>query len=127
MELEPGLSGSVALTVGSADSAVAMGSGDVPVLATPRVVALMEAAAVAAIEGALPDGFTSVGSRIEVDHLEPTAIGGEIVTDAVVTEVEGRMVRFDVVVAEGGSIVARGAHTRAVVDRGRFVARLTDA
>jgi fluoroacetyl-CoA thioesterase len=125
MELEPGLSGSVALTVGSADSAVAMGSGDVPVLATPRVVALMEAAAVAAIEGALPGGFTSVGSRSEVDHLAPTAIGGEVIADAVVTEVDGRIVHFDVIVAEGDSTVARGSHVRSVVDRERFVARLT--
>ena len=124
MHIEPGLEGSVTLTVGNADSAIAMGSGDVAVLATPRVVALMEAAAVAAIEDALPRGFTSVGSRIEVDHLAPTAIGGDVVAYAVVTGVEGRSVGFDVTVDEGGSTVARGSHVRVVVERGRFVARL---
>lgn len=124
MHVEPGLSGRVGLTVGDADSAVAMGSGDVAVLATPRVVALMEAAAVVAIEGALPLGFTSVGSRIEVDHLAPTAAGAEVVAHAVVTGVEGRSVSFDVTVDEGSSTVARGSHVRVVVDRGRFVSRL---
>jgi predicted thioesterase len=124
MDIEPGLSGRVVLTVGDADSAIAMGSGDVAVLATPRVVALMEAAAVVAIEGALPIGFTSVGSRIEVDHLAPTAVGAEVVAHAVVTRVEGRSVSFDVTVDEGSSTVARGSHVRVVVERGRFVSRL---
>jgi predicted thioesterase len=124
MNIEMGLSGRVALTVGDADSAIAMRSGDVAVLATPRVVALMEAAAVVAIEGALPSGFTSVGSRIEVDHLAPTAIGGDVVAHAIVTEVEGRSVSFDVTVDEGSSTVARGSHVRVVVEREGFVARL---
>lgn len=124
MDAEPGLRGRAVLTVGDADSAIAMGSGDVAVLATPRVVALMEAAAVVAIEGALPVGFTSVGSRIEVDHLAPTAVGAEVVAHAVVTGVEGRSVSFDVTVDEGNSTVARGSHVRVVVDRGRFVSRL---
>ncbi len=124
MDIEPGLSGRVVLTVGDADSAIAMGSGDVAVLATPRVVALMEAAAVVAIEGALPIGFTSVGSRIEVDHLAPTAVGAEVVAHAVVTGVEGRSVCFDVTVDEGNPTVARGSHVRVVVERERFVSRL---
>jgi predicted thioesterase len=124
MDIEPGLSGRAVLTVGDADSAIAMGSGDVAVLATPRVVALMEAAAVVAIEGALPIGFTSVGSRIEVDHLAPTAVGAEVVAHAVVTGVEGRSISFDVTVDEGNSTVAQGSHVRVVVERVRFVSRL---
>lgn len=124
MDIEPGLSGRVVLTVGDADSAIAMGSGDVAVLATPRIVALMEAAAVVAIEGALPIGFTTVGSRIEVDHLAPTAVGAEVVAHAVVTGVEGRSASFDVTVDEGSSTVARGSHVRVVVERERFVSRL---
>jgi predicted thioesterase len=124
MDIEPGLRGRAVLTVGDADSAIAMGSGDVAVLATPRVVALMEAAAVVAIEGALPIGFTSVGSRIEVDHLAPTAVGAEVVAHAVVTGVEGRSISFDVTVDEGNSTVAQGSHVRVVVERVRFVSRL---
>jgi predicted thioesterase len=124
MDIEPGLRGRAVLTVGDADSAIAMGSGDVAVLATPRVVALMEAAAVVAIEGALPIGFTSVGSRIEVDHLAPTAVGAEVVAHAVVTGVEGRSISFDVTVDEGSSTVAQGSHVRVVVERVRFVSRL---
>lgn len=115
----------MALTVNDADTAISMGSGEVPVLATPRVVALMEAAAVASIDGRLPEGFTSVGSRIDVEHLAPSRVGVTVVAHAVVTSADDRSVTFDVVVDEGGSTVARGSHTRVVVDRDVFVARAT--
>lgn len=125
MDVEAGRSAAVALTVGDADTAISMESGDVPVLATPRVVALMEAAAIAAIDGRLQEGLTSVGSRIEVDHLAPTDVGVTVVAHAVVTSADDRSITFDVVVDEEGSTVARGSHTRVVVERDAFVARAT--
>jgi predicted thioesterase len=126
MDIEAGISARADLVVGDADTALAMGSGDVPVLATPRVVALVEAAAVAALAGRLPAGSTSVGSRIEVDHLEPTPVGATVTATAIVVSVDGRAVSFDVVVGEAGSTVARGSHTRIVVDRVRFTARTAE-
>ncbi len=76
MQLEPGLVGSATLTVSDDDTAIALGSGDVPVLATPRVVLLAEEATVLALEGRLPAGRTSVGYRVQLDHTAPTAVGG---------------------------------------------------
>ncbi|MDP9406303.1 MAG: thioesterase [Actinomycetota bacterium] len=120
MDLTPGLHATVALTVGDADTAVALGSGDVAVLGTPRVVALAEQAAVAAVQGALPPERTSVGTRVELDHLAASRVGATVTATAELTAVEGRRLTFTVVVREGDAEVARGRHLRAVVDRARF-------
>ena len=71
MALEPGLQAAFRYTVTEADTAAAIGSGEVPVLATPRVLALAERATVAAVAGALQAGATTVGTRVELDHLAP--------------------------------------------------------
>src|SRR5688572_19421107 len=78
-ELTPGLSATVTLTVTEADTAIALGSGDVPVLATPRIVALVEEATVAAVAPVLDDGATTVGTRVELDHHAPTRVGATVV------------------------------------------------
>lgn len=108
--------------VTDADSAVALGSGDVPVLGTPRVVALCEAATVAALRGTLADGETSVGSRVELDHLRPSYAGASVTASAVLDAVDGRRLDFRVEVAEGETVVARGRVVRVVVDAARFSA-----
>jgi predicted thioesterase len=108
--------------VETVDTAISLGSGDVPVLATPRVVAWLEAAAVAALEG-LPPEATTVGIHIEVDHTAPTIVGAEVRAEAEVTATEGPRIEFAVNAYEGDQIVARGAHTRVIVDRRRFMAR----
>ena len=82
MELEPGLSARVALTVGEADTAQTLGSGDVPVLGTPRVLALCEAATVRATARYLPPGTTTVGTRVELEHLAATPVGGTVTAEA---------------------------------------------
>ena len=109
--------GRVMLTVSEADTATAMRSGDVPVLATPRVVALCEEAACAALAGVLEPGSTSVGTWIELEHLAPTPVGAEVVAEAALTHAEGRRLEFDVTVSQGDAVVARGRHRRQVVDR----------
>lgn len=114
----------IPVVVGDADTAIAFGSGDVPVLATPRVVALCEAATVAAIRPHLPEGWTSVGTRVEIDHLRATPVGRSVVARARVVAVDGRAVRFAVELLEGGTVVASGTVTRALVDRTRFLGRL---
>jgi fluoroacetyl-CoA thioesterase len=122
--MEVGLTASVVHVVGQEDTAVALGSGDVSVLGTPRVVALAEAATVAALAGRLPDGHTSVGTRVEVDHLHASAVGARVVATAVLDVVEAARLEFQVRVAEGEREVARGRVVRAVVDRQRFLSRL---
>lgn len=109
--------------MGDADTASALGSGDVPVLGTPAVLALMEQAACAAIADALEDGLTSVGVRAEVEHLAASKVGAEVLAEAELIAVEGRSLEFTCEVKEGSKIVARAAHTRAIVDRERFLAR----
>jgi predicted thioesterase len=121
--LAPGLSARVELTVTEADTAQAVGSGDVPVLGTPRVVALAEAATVAATAAVLPPGRTTVGLRVELDHRAPTPVGRTVVARATLTEVDGRRLRFEVTVGDGGETVASGRVDRVLVDRQRFVER----
>ncbi len=126
MRVVAGLDARVELTVSDADTALAWGSGDVPVLATPRVVALVEEATVAAVAPALDDGETTVGIRVELDHLAATPVGRTVVAEARLVTVRGRRLRFAVEVSEGGDVVARGTVTRAVVDRDRFIGSLAD-
>ena len=127
MTLQPGLRGTAELTVAEADTAAALGSGDVPVLGTPRLVALLEAAAVAALHGHLDAGTTSVGSSVEVEHLAATPIGATVQAEAALVAVDGRTLRFEVRARDERAEVARGVHRRAVVDRERFLQRVAAA
>ena len=111
----------VELTVTDADTAQAMGSGDVPVLATPRVLALVEAATVAATAARLPAGSTTVGTRIELEHRVATAVGHAVVAEARLVKANGRQLMFEVAVREGAVVVAEGRVERVLVDRHRFL------
>ncbi|TDB92943.1 thioesterase [Micromonospora fluostatini] len=121
--LTAGLDARVELTVTDADTAQAVGSGDVPVLGTPRVLALAEAATVAATATGLPPGATTVGVRVELDHRAATVVGRTVVAQARLTTVDGRRLLFEVSVTEDGATVAQGRVERLLVDRQRFVDR----
>jgi len=110
----PGLSGTAELVVAEDDTALAMLTGDVPVLATPRVVRLAEQASVQAIEGTLAEGTTSVGYRVQLDHLAPTAVGGKVRAEATSEMIEGRRLTFRVSVSDGHGLVAAGRITRVI-------------
>ena len=120
MDISPGMRASVSIEVTTADTALALGSGDVAVLGTPRLVALVESAAVAVLQDQLEAGTTSVGTRIDLNHLAPTPVGVEVTATAVVQHVEGRRISFAVEASDGGHTVARGSHVRVIVDRDRF-------
>jgi predicted thioesterase len=109
--------------VGVDDTAIALGSGDVPVLATPRLLAWLEAATVAAVAPDLADGDTTVGVRVDLDHRRASRVGTRVTVRAVVTAVEGRTVRFDVFAEDERGPVGSGRVLRAVVDRDRFLGR----
>jgi predicted thioesterase len=119
--VEPGLSSKLVLKVSESDTAIAHGSGDVPVLATPRLVALMEEATVQAITRRLAHTETSVGMRVQLDHLQPTAVGSTVQAEATLEKVEGRRLTFTVTVTDDCGLVAAGKVTRVVVDRERFL------
>ena len=123
MEIQIGATGSANLVVGEADTAIALGSGDVPVLATPRLIALLEEAAVAALADALEDSATSVGTHVAIDHLAASFIGAPVRATAEVIEVDRRSVSFRLAAHEGDRVVAAGNHTRVIVDRSRFLGK----
>jgi predicted thioesterase len=120
VEIEVGRHAELTMVVGIEDTAAAMGSGSVEVLATPRIVAWVEAAAVAALADAIDTGSTSVGIRIELSHKAPAQIGAEVTATATVTDVEGRAVTFEVTAIANEVELAHGEHTRVVVDAARF-------
>lgn len=121
MTLEPGLEATVEHVVRSDDLAVAHGSGDLEVLATPALGALFERAAVDAVTPALPDDQTTVGSWIELDHRAPTLPGGRVVVRARLEEVDGRRLTFSCEASDEGGEIGSARHHRALVDRGRFM------
>jgi fluoroacetyl-CoA thioesterase len=107
------------------DTADALGSGDVPVLGTPRLLAWIEAATVLAAAPVLGEGETSVGTRVDLQHLVALRVGAEVWVRATLAHRDGRLLRFEAGVEdERGRVVATAAVTRVVVDRQRFVDRL---
>lgn len=119
--VRPGLSAEVELMVSDADTAISLRSGSVPVLATPRVIALCEEATVRALENELDPGMTSVGMQVQLDHLAPTAVGHRVAAEATVEKINGRRIIFTVSVNDERGLVAVGRVTRVVVEVDRFL------
>jgi predicted thioesterase len=119
-EITTGLRGVISAVVGIEDTAIALGSGDVEVLATPRVVAMVEAAAIAALGDRLAIPTTSVGTHIDLRHLAPSPIGAVVTASAEVIAVEQRTITFSVEAHTADAVIADGAHTRVVVRREGF-------
>lgn len=125
MTLQAGLTATCRHTVTDDDTAIARGSGDVAVLATPQVLAWCEGATVACIADELEPGQTTVGMRVRLDHLRPTPVGGSVTVEAVVALVEGRRLTFDVTATDDGGEIASGQIVRVQVDRDRFMEKAT--
>ena len=128
--MEPGARVTLRITVTEADTAIAAGSGDVPVLATPRLLALAEAACVAAIAPRLAAGQTSVGTAARLEHRRASPVGAELDVEAELTEVHGSRLVFVFIArpADGADeVIGAGTVERVVVDRDAFVARATGA
>ena len=111
-------------TVSDADTAAAVGSGSLEVLGTPRLLAWCEAATCAALEGALADGETSVGTRVSLEHTAASPVGASIQVTASLVHEDGRLRRFSVAATQDGKPVGTGEITRVVVDAERFLSRL---
>ena len=113
------------LHVTDADTAQAVGSGDLPVLGTPRLVALAEQATVAAAKALLTEGQTTVGTRIRFDHVYPTPVGGTVTASAELAHRDDRLLRFTVAAHDAdGRLVGEGEITRVIVNAERFMAKL---
>jgi fluoroacetyl-CoA thioesterase len=141
MALAPGLRASLRVVVSEPDTAAEVGSGDVPVLATPRLLALAEAASVAALGENLAPGMTSVGTAVSLEHRRASPVGAEIDVEAELTEVDGRRLVFSFIVRQsppqsgrqdaGGDdedlVVGAGTVERVMVHREKFLARVLDS
>jgi predicted thioesterase len=123
--LQPGLAASVAIDVEDGDTAVALHSGEVPVLATPRLIALCEEASLQAIAGQVPEGHTTVGMRVQLDHLAPSAVGARVTAEARLDKIEGRRLTFSVSASDERGLIAAGKVTRVVVDVDKFLDKST--
>lgn len=121
--LPPHITGAASTVVTEANTAQALGSGSVPVYATPALVALLEQAAVNALAPHLPPGMTTVGVRIDVQHLAATPVGMDVQAQATLAGQEGRTLFFDVAARDGVEQIAQGVHQRVLVDQQRFLAR----
>lgn len=119
-----GVVGYAATIVGPENTAVTVGSGTLPVFATPSMVALMEQAAVTALQSFLPLGMTTVGTGVTVRHMAATPVGHNVQAEAVVTAVEGRRIEFHVKVFDEREKIGEGTHERFIVDAESFMGKL---
>lgn len=122
--LAPGLKGHASLVVGEQHTAPHVGSGKVHVLATPVMVNLLEAAALAAVEGFMPEGFQTVGTHLDVRHFAATPVGMGVRASAEVTKVEGKTLTFRVWAEDDREPIGDGVHERIVINVGRFDQRM---
>jgi predicted thioesterase len=122
-DLQPGLVGEACEKVEGPKLASAMGSGSVDVYGTPAMISLMESAAINAVDHLLPDGWASVGTRLDVTHLAPSPPGVEVVARAELTAVDGRRLTFRVQASDPVDTIGEGTHERALVQVSRLVAR----
>ena len=122
--LQEGLQHTSQLTVDDTVTAIAMGSGNMPVLATPAMMALMENAAMLAVADHLPQGSTTVGGHIASSHLKPSKLGDTVTATATVTSVDGKKIEFKVQAHCGDMLLGEGTHLRFIVDRNKFMSRL---
>ena len=122
--MELGLSYESCTVVAENNTAVALGSGDMAVFATPAMVALMENAAMLAVRDSLPEGSTTVGVEMQTSHIKASALGANIKASATLVEVDGRRLTFDVKAWDEKGTIGEGRHVRFVVDRERFLSKL---
>ena len=122
--LKTGLSFTSRTTVCTANTAKAIGSGDMEVFATPAMIALMENAAMSAVADFLPEGSSTVGAEMNVSHIKPSGLGAEITATAVLTAIDGRKMTFNVGASDGQGMIGEGVHVRYIVDRERFMSKV---
>ena len=119
-QLQAGLTGTAEIVVGTRDTAPHVGSGKVKVLATPVMVGLMEQAALNAVEGLLPPGHQTVGTRLDITHVAATPVGLRVIASAELVRIDGRSLLFRVWADDESDRIGEGTHERIVVNVARF-------
>lgn len=123
MEIVVGMKGVAEMEVERADTALEVGSGSLLVYATPCMIALMEGAACEALEGAVPDGKTTVGTELSISHLSATPVGMSVRAEAEVTAVDGNIITFQITAYDEAGKIGEGTHKRCIVTTERFLER----
>ena len=126
MEITVGMKGQASTNVERSDTALEVGSGSLLVYATPCMVALMEGAACEALEGALPETKTTVGTELSIKHISATPVGLEVRAEAEVTAVEGNTITFSVTAFDETGKIGEGVHKRVVINTQRFLEKAYD-
>lgn len=124
--IEPGLKAEENLTVANEHTAPHVGSGEVRVLATPVLINMFEAAALAAVEDLLPDGYQTVGTRLDVRHFAATPVGMGVHANVELVTVEGRTLHFRLRARDDREAIGDGWHERIIIKLGRFDERMAD-
>jgi predicted thioesterase len=122
--LKPGIQGNATLTVRADQTAIALGSGELAVFATPAMIALMEQTCMLSVGSLLPEGQTTVGTEVHVNHLKASAVGSSLQCRTMLKSVKGRELHFEIEVSDGDIMVGKGSHIRFIVDSQKFMARL---
>lgn len=122
-QLEKGLVGSAETEVTRENTAIALGSGSVEVFATPAMIALMEKAARQSVQPALPEGMTTVGTLLEVQHIAATPVGMQVTAKSELVEVDGRRLVFKVEAFDSKEKIGEGLHQRFIIDANKFIAK----
>ena len=122
--IEIGLTYTATTEVSQEKSALAMGSGNLMVFATPALVALMENAAMMAVASSLPEGSTTVGGAINIQHTRPSGMGQEVSATACLVAVDGRKLSFELVAHDALGVIGEGTHVRFIVDAEKFMAKV---
>jgi fluoroacetyl-CoA thioesterase len=123
--MKTGLTYTSTVVVSKENVAATMGSGDLNVFATPSMVALMENAAMSAVADELPEGSTTVGAMMNTTHIKPSAVGDTVSATAVLKEVEGRKLTFEVRAQDSKGVIGEGTHVRYIVDKEKFMSKLS--
>ncbi len=122
--MEIGLSHTSIIRVTEANTAIAIGSGDMNVFATPAMAALMENAALKAVAESLSEDSTTVGAKLNINHLKPSAPGETISATAILTEIDGRKLTFTLKAEDSHGLIGEGTHIRYIVEKNKFLSKL---
>jgi len=121
--LKAGMLGEARTKVTEENTALKFGSGTVRVFATPAMIGLMEKASINCVESYLPDGFSSVGTKVDIKHLAPTPVGMEVAAEAELVEVDGKKLKFSVKAYDGREKIGEGMHNRYIIRLEEFLKR----
>lgn len=125
-KIETGLRGSAREEVSEKNTAIAYGSGSINVFATPAMIGLMENAALSSVDPLLPEGHSTVGIKVDVEHVAATPVGGFVEARSELLEIDGRRLIFKVEAFDGKDLVGRGRHERFIVTTERFLSKVKE-